>query len=159
MTYGPRNPPRFPTALINPIPAAAPSPRKNAVGSDQNGGVKLYRPIAAIDSAAKRAAGALKSELAVRPTAASHAHAAACRRRSPVRSECVATLTIPIAATRNGIAVHMPTARSDAPENAFTICGRKKLKPYPLVTTRNMLSASRQTIGSNRPVRTELAPG
>src|SRR5206468_2104957 len=126
---GPMKPPRFPTALINPMPAAAPSPRRTAVGSDQNGGVKLYKPIAATDSAANANHGEGATELEARPAAASAPHAATCHRRSPVRSECAATVIMPIAATANGTALNKPTARSDAPERPLTICGRKKLKP------------------------------
>src|SRR5262245_48383387 len=131
MTDGPRNPPRLPTALMNAMPAAAPSPRRNAVGSDQNGGVNAYRPMAANASAPNLAAGAIDVDAIASPVAATQAHRATCPRRSPVRSECAATTIIAIAATRNGSALHRPTARSDAPENAFTICGRKKLNPYP----------------------------
>src|SRR5262245_24712604 len=130
MMNGPRKPPRLPTALMNAIPAAAPSSRRNAVGSDQNGGVNAYSPTAAIDSDAKRAAvGNAEDDATANPAAAKHADAAACQRRSPVRSECVATTTMPTAAIRNGTAVHAPTARSEARENALTICGRKKLNP------------------------------
>src|SRR5438552_986495 len=129
MRYGPTKPPRFPTELINPIPAAAPSPRRNAVGSDQNGGVALYNPIAPTASAASATSGASVNELDPRPMAASAAHAATTRRRSPLRSENAAITIIPTAATENGIAVQSPTKRSDAPDRRFTICGRKKLNP------------------------------
>src|SRR5439155_4383893 len=159
ITYGPTNPPRFPTALINAMPPAAPVPRRNAVGSGQNGGVALYSPTAAKQSARKDIAGAPASALTVNPDAASHALPATCHRRSPVRSECAATVTMPKAANRNGSALKSPTARSDDPERPLTICGRKKLKPYPLVTIRNRTPASRQTVGFSRPLRSVAAAG
>src|SRR5439155_6842919 len=115
ITYGPTKPPRLPTELINPIPAAAPSPRRKAVGSDQNGGVALYKPIAPIASAASATSGASVNQLDPSPTAASAAHAATTRRRSPARSEYAAITIIPTAANENGIAVQSPTARSEAP--------------------------------------------
>src|SRR5919204_6553803 len=105
MIVGPRNPPRLPVALINAMPAAAPSPRRNDVGSDQNGGVKLYSPIAAIDNATNDTIGEMLSDAVKSPSAATAAQLAVCHRRSPVRSECAATVTMPIAATRNGTAV------------------------------------------------------
>src|SRR5207245_2957847 len=129
MIDGPANPPRLPTALMSAMPLAAPVPRRNAVGSGQNGGVALYMPTAAMQSAANETAGAPASALAVSPAAAVHADAATCQRRSPVRSECAATVTIPIAAATNGRALNNPTPRSDDPDKLFTICGRKKLNP------------------------------
>src|SRR5262245_24399189 len=111
------------------MPAAAPLPRRNAVGNDQNGGVNAYSPIAAIESAVSVNAGVGAIDALARPIAAVAPQHATCTRRSPVRSECAATVIMPIAATVNGTAVHMPTARSDAPESPLTICGRKKLNP------------------------------
>src|SRR5262245_55235232 len=74
--YGPTKPPRLPTELMRPMPAAAASPRRNAVGSDQNGGVALYSPIAPIESAASAPSGAPVIELDARPAAASAAQPA-----------------------------------------------------------------------------------
>src|SRR5262249_49347445 len=108
---------------------AAPSPRRKAVGSDQNGGVNPYRPTAAIESATSDNTGAVVREARPSPTAATAAQAATWIFRSPVRSECAAIVTIPIAAIAKGIAVSSPTARSDPRDKVFTICGRKKLKP------------------------------
>src|SRR5437763_12035949 len=143
MIDGPANPPRLPTALMSAMPLAAPVPRRNAVGNGQNGGVALYMPTAATESARKEATGAPASALAASPMAAVHADPATCQRRSPVRSECAATATIPIAAARNGPALRNPTAMSDDPDRLFTICGRKKLNPYPLVTIRKRTPARR----------------
>src|SRR5438093_13763177 len=99
--------------------------------------------MAANASDASAAIGELAKELSANPVAATAAHAATCHRRSPVRSECAATVIMPAAATVNGIADHKPTAISDALDSRFTICGRKKLNPYPLVTMRNSTSARR----------------
>src|SRR5262245_61672768 len=105
---------------MNPMPAAAPSPRRNADGKDQNGGVKLYRPIAATDSSASARTGLCVRDADRRPAAATAAHAATCHLRSPVRSECDATVTIAAAANVNGTAVQSPTARSELPDRLFT---------------------------------------
>ena len=99
--------------MINAIPPAAAVPRRNAVGSGQNGGVALYMPTAATHRAANARAGAPARALAPRPAAATHADAATCRRRSPVRSEWLATAIIAMAAQRNGSADQKPTAASD----------------------------------------------
>ena len=54
------------------MPAAAPAPRRNAVGSDQNGGVALYNPTAPTHSAASASAADPVNELAASPAAADH---------------------------------------------------------------------------------------
>ena len=57
MRYGPTNPPRFPSELINAIAPAAAVPLKNAVGSDQKTGSALKMPAAATERAIKPRTG------------------------------------------------------------------------------------------------------
>ena len=58
MRYGPANPPRFPSELINAIAPAAGVPVKNAVGSDQKTGIALKTPTAAPERAISPGIGA-----------------------------------------------------------------------------------------------------
>jgi hypothetical protein len=68
-TYGPKNPPRLPTALISAIPPAAAVPDNIAVGSDQKHGPVDELPIEATTSIVIVKTGSVINAQAMSPTA------------------------------------------------------------------------------------------
>src|ERR1700757_114499 len=98
MMYGPKNPPRFPTELMNAIPAAAVVADRSVVGIAQNGPIIEKTPTTATltnATAIARDAVPPASPMAIAPA---RAGTAVCQRRSPERSELNPTNTIVIAA-------------------------------------------------------------
>src|ERR1700676_560399 len=87
--YGPANPPKFPTELMNPIDAAAADAVSSSVGSAQKLGMNavVHAPTTII---AAKLTGRFPRTSSVRPSAAppKNKGKAVCHRRSPVRSEC-----------------------------------------------------------------------
>src|SRR5712691_2622516 len=79
--YGPTNPPRLPTALIQAIPAAAPERLNIAVGIAQNGPSVPQIPSAASESAARANTGVVETLHNRSPPAATSAGSATCQRR------------------------------------------------------------------------------
>jgi hypothetical protein len=63
------------------MPAAAPAPARNAVGSDQNSGAQEMVPATAIDSAAMPTAVFVAVAAVMKPMAAMDAGMARCQRR------------------------------------------------------------------------------
>src|SRR5260221_9855271 len=100
MTSGVTNPAVHPTELTTAIPAAAPGPRRNAVGSAQNGPRHPQIPTAAIDSVTTAQGVFGQSAVAAMPALAIAAQSATCQCRSPVRSECRPIITIVTAPTQ-----------------------------------------------------------
>src|ERR1035437_6110026 len=102
--YGPTNPPRLPTELINPILAAAAVPLRNTVGRDQNADGNAYNAIVANEKAAIATTRLFPAHwLRARPTPTIRMGTAACHRRSPVLSECQAESSIAGTAASQGI--------------------------------------------------------
>src|ERR1700761_306501 len=87
MTYGPRKPPRLPTALISAMPPAAALPVSMAVGNAQNVGAIPEAAIWAMIMAIIISTGSLNTKQDVKAAALIRQAAAQCRLRSPVRSE------------------------------------------------------------------------
>src|SRR5579864_9378466 len=98
MMYGPKNPPRFPTELMNAIPAAAAVADRSEVGIAQNGPIIEKTPTTATLTNATAVAREVVPPASPIAMAPARAGTAACQRRSPERSELNPTNTIVIAA-------------------------------------------------------------
>ncbi len=144
---GPTKPPMLPIELISARPAAAAGPVRMVIGSAQLGPSADQMPIAAPDRSTRPSSGESTSAqpITARPPIA--AGTATCQRRSPVLSECFATGSMQIAASRYGTAETRPTARSPKPDRLRTICGSQNAMPYIAVTTRKYSRPSVQMRG------------
>src|SRR5437588_5560243 len=123
---------------MSAIPPAAALPDKNFDGSGQKGPWALSRPALASDRNMIDKAGDRTRAHPRKPAAATEEAAAICRHRSPVRSECAATINIVITATKLGIATTKPISRLLKLEKPRTICGNQRPSAYwPNETLRN----------------------
>jgi hypothetical protein len=117
--------------LINPIDAAAAEPVRKVVGSDQNEGKKLYNPAAATQNiVTARAVLLWLRALNSSPIPATIIGAAVCHRRSPERSDDHPTTINATNPVKYGSAEINVTSKFGRPDNALTIVGSQKLKPY-----------------------------
>ena len=98
--YGPTNPPKLPTEVINAIPEAAEIPARNSFGSDQKGPLKLEIPIATNDQSVIESKEELVVPSDIRAMPPTIKGIAAWYRRSSLRSELRETRIIAITAAR-----------------------------------------------------------
>src|SRR5580765_2723628 len=114
--------------------AAAAVPLKNIVGSDQNGEGNAYSAIVASENIA--IAGTSRSPahwLSASATPTIRIGTAACRRRSPVLSECHADASIAGTAASHGMAEISVTWKLLNPDMRCTIFGSQTDSPVLLV--------------------------
>src|ERR1700730_2026090 len=95
--WGPKYPPRLPMELMAAMPAAAPAPLRNAVGSVQNTGRAEKKPQLAMQTATILIIGLAVIEASPNPAAMAMKHDTACHLRSQVLSECHPQCTMPTA--------------------------------------------------------------
>src|SRR3569623_1348910 len=109
---GPTKPPSWLSALIQAIPPAAAAPERNAVGKVQNTASHAIAPAAIRVSASTEITGAWPAQASIsKPTIDTSIAPVMCQRRSPVRSELFAQITIAPAAKPHANAVTSPTFR------------------------------------------------
>src|ERR1700730_8065933 len=85
---GPKYPPRAPMELMAAMPAAAPAPLRNAVGSVQNTGGMEKKPQAAMQITAILMDGLSVIDARPNPTTTALKDVATCHLRSDFLSEC-----------------------------------------------------------------------
>src|ERR1039457_630515 len=129
-TAGPTKPARFPTELIQAIPAAAATPERSEVGSDQNSDIVHMIPMVANVSATNPAMPGIPgiAEM-LNATACSKPASAMCQRRSPVLSEWWPTTIMTIAEAPQGITDSQPMVSGSLVRVSLMTCGSEKPSP------------------------------
>src|SRR5436190_7529246 len=129
-TYGPMNPPRFPTELMNPMLPAAAVPPRNKLGSDQNAGRYALNP--AYDTMNPKTVRARLPRLAITitsPTAAAAIGTAVWNQRSFDRSELQPTPSCPITASSGGRMTSQVRASNSSEYQSRRMLGMKNSTP------------------------------